>query len=259
MKALLKILQTIYFVWVVLTFVLTMLLSFLILMPLQLLPARPALCASNAVLRVWAWFWGLTVALRYRAVGRPRGFGGTPMVIVTNHGSFLDTPASYVMMRGAFRTLAKKELLRTPIMGPIFKSSGIMVDRSSPESRKASSARMEAALKGGTSLLIFPEGTQNRTNDWMQPFYDGAFKAAISAQVPIQPVVTVNARQLMPQAKFKKMWPGQIRQYFLDPVPTAGLGEGDVEALRDRVRHLMIDKLKIEEPGYPGRDRRREE
>lgn len=258
MKIIRTILQNIYFVWVVLTFVLTMLVAFLVIMPLQLLPARPALRATNAVLRSWAWFWGLLVALRYKAVDRPRGFGQTPMVIVTNHGSFLDTPVSYVLLRGPFRTLAKKELLRTPIMGPIFNSSGIMVDRSSPESRKASSARMEAALRGGTSLLIFPEGTQNRTNDWMQPFYDGAFKAAISAQVPVQPIVTVNARQLMPQAKFNKMWPGQIRQYFLDPVPTAGLGEGDVEALRDRVREAMIAKLQVEEPGYPGRDRRKE-
>jgi 1-acyl-sn-glycerol-3-phosphate acyltransferase len=258
LKIFLNILQRIYFVWVALTFVLTMLISFLLIMPMQLLPARPAHRATNHILAAWAFFWGLICGVRYKAIGRKPEYATTPMVLITNHNSFLDTPLSYVLIKGPFRTLAKKELLRTPIMGPIFKASGIMVDRSSPESRKASSQRMEATLRGGTSLLIFPEGTQNRTNDWMQPFYDGAFKAAVSAQVPILPIVTVNARQLMPQAKFIKVWPGQIRQYFLDPVPTAGLTEDDVAALRDRIRDLMIAKLQIEEPGYPGRDRRRE-
>lgn len=258
MKPLLNILQRIYFVWVALLFVVTMLISFLLIMPVQLLPKRTAHRITNVILRSWSWTWGMLIGLRFKAIGRKPAFAKTPMVIITNHGSFLDTPASYTLIRGPFRTLAKKELLRTPIMGPIFKASGIMVDRSSPESRRASAARMEATLREGTSLLIFPEGTQNRTNDWMQPFYDGAFKAAISAQVPILPIVTVNARQLMPQAKFVKVWPGQIRQYFLDPVPTTGLVNDDVEGLRDRIREAMIAKLKVEEPGYPGRDRRRD-
>lgn len=258
MKILLAIIQRIYFAWVALTFVLLMLLAFVFIMLSQLLPKRTGLLCTNFFLRCWAFTWGLVVGLRYRHFGRKPSYKNTTMVILTNHNSFLDTPASYVQIQGAFRTLAKKELLKTPIMGQIFKASGIMVDRSSPESRRESSQRMVETLQSGTSLVVYPEGTQNRTNEFMQPFFDGAFKAAIAAQVPILPIVTVNARQIMPQAKFLKMRPGVIRQYFLEPFPTKGLTENELPALRDKIRDLMIAKLKELDPTYPGRDRKKE-
>lgn len=245
------ILHRIYFVWVALLFILTMLLAFILIMAAQLLPKRAALRITNTVLGSWAFSWGTLVGLRFKQYGREAGYRFAPKVIITNHNSFLDTVVSYICIRGPFRTLAKKELLRTPVMGPIFTASGIMVDRSSPESRKASYERMVSTLRAGTSLLIYPEGTQNRTNEFMQPFYDGAFKAAIGAQVPILPIVTVNARQIMPQAKFLKMRPGRIRQYFLPLVETKGLTEGDVDGLRERVRGMMIEKLKEVDPGFP--------
>ncbi len=37
----------------------------------------------------------------------------------------------------------------------------------------------------GISVLIFPEGTQNRTNDPLQQFYDGAFRIAVETQQPV--------------------------------------------------------------------------
>ena len=114
MKILLAIIQRIYFAWVALTFVLLMLLAFVFIMLSQLLPKRTGLLCTNFFLRCWAFTWGLVVGLRYRHYGRKPSYKNTTMVILTNHNSFLDTPASYVQIQGAFRTLAKKELLKTP-------------------------------------------------------------------------------------------------------------------------------------------------
>jgi len=232
-------------------FIITMLLSYVLIMASQLLPKRRALLTTNFILRSWSFLWGLLIGLRYRSRGKRPDLDAQPMVVVTNHNSFLDTPVSYVNLRGAFRTLAKRELIRTPVMGSIFQASGIMVDRSSAESRKESFDRMVKALSEGTSLLVYPEGTQNRTRELLQPFFDGAFKAAVAAQVPVQPIVTVNARQLMPQAKFLKLKPGVIVQVFLEPVPTDGLSESDVEELKERVRSLMWDQLAELDPKFP--------
>lgn len=139
--------------------------------------------------------------LEARILPNPDGAGHQPQ-------QFSGYPVSDVNIRAPFRTLAKRELLKVPIMGFIFKTSGIMVDRSSPESRKASFQRMVEAVTLGESLMIYPEGTQNRTNEQMQPFFDGAFKLAVATQVPILPVVTINTRRTTaPEAKFGRSVP----------------------------------------------------
>jgi 1-acyl-sn-glycerol-3-phosphate acyltransferase len=217
----------------------------------KLMSRRKALPYSDRILGAWAWFWGMICGLRFRKSGWKAEYGQQPMVMVTNHNSFLDTPVSYVNIRAPFRTLAKRELLKVPIMGFIFKTSGVMVDRSSPESRKASYERMVESITLGETLMIYPEGTQNRTQEPMQPFFDGAFKLAVATQVPLLPIVTINARRVMPQAKFGKIWPGTITQHFLAPISTVGMTPEDVPALVERVRSAMLAKQAELDPGYP--------
>jgi 1-acyl-sn-glycerol-3-phosphate acyltransferase len=228
-----------------------MLWAFFFLLWGKLMSRRKALVYSDAILRLWSQIWGFFIALRYRQTGWRAEYGTVPMVMVTNHNSFLDTPLCYVNIRAPFRTLAKRELLKVPVMGFIFKTSGIMVDRSSPESRKASYGRMVEAIELGESLMIYPEGTQNRTPELMQPFFDGAFKLAVATQVPILPVVSINTRRTMPQAKFGKIVPGVLSQYFMEPVSTIGMTEADVPALVERVRAAMIAKQSELDPKYP--------
>jgi 1-acyl-sn-glycerol-3-phosphate acyltransferase len=229
-----------------------MLWAFFFLLWGKLMSRRKALPYSDFILGKWAWFWGMLCGLRFRKIDWKDAYGQTPMVMVTNHNSFLDTPVSYVNIRAPFRTLAKRELLKVPIMGFIFKTSGVMVDRSSPESRKASYERMVESITLGETLMIYPEGTQNRTQEPMQPFFDGAFKLAVATQVPILPIVTINARRVMPQAQFGKIWPGVITQHFLEPISTVGMTPEDVPALVERVRSAMIAKQAVLDPGYPG-------
>jgi 1-acyl-sn-glycerol-3-phosphate acyltransferase len=226
--------------------------AFLWLLLGKLMSRRTALIYSNTVLKIWSRVWGFLIGLRFRRYGWKPEYGAKPIVMVTNHNSYLDTVVSYVSVKAAFRTLAKRELLKLPIMGFIFKTSGIMVDRSSPESRKQSYERMVEAIKLGESLMIYPEGTQNRTQEPMQPFYDGAFKLAIATQVPVLPIITINTRRIMPQAKIGKMWPGIISQHFMEPISTVGMTEADVPGLVERVRNLMVAKQLELDPKYPG-------
>jgi 1-acyl-sn-glycerol-3-phosphate acyltransferase len=237
--------------WVAWTFISTMIWAFFFLLWGKLMSRRKALEYSDSILRIWSQVWGIFIGLKYRQTGWKAEYGQTPTVMVTNHNSYLDTVVSYVNIHAPFRTLAKRELLKLPIMGFIFKTSGIMVDRSSPESRKASYERMVESIQLGESLMIYPEGTQNRTQEKMQPFYDGAFKLAIAMQVPLLPIVTINTRRIMPQAKVGRMWPGTISQFFLEPISTKGMTEADVPALVERVRAMMIAKQDELDPSYP--------
>jgi 1-acyl-sn-glycerol-3-phosphate acyltransferase len=235
-----------------LSFFLTLLVAFFWLVLVGKLISRKSRHGySNTILRWWSMFWAFLVGINIRGRGWKPEFTSMTSVIVTNHNSYLDTLSSYITIRSRFKTLAKKELQKAPLMGPIFLTSGIMVDRSSPEGRKASYQRMVDAVNAGTSVMIFPEGTQNRTDDPVREFYDGAFKLAVETGVPIIPSVVINSRQLMPQANFKRLRPGKIRQYFLDPIPTTGLTEDDIPALKEKIRDLMHAKVLAENPTYP--------
>ena len=244
------ILNYIYVFWVALVFMLTLIVAFLLLMPGFLLPSRAGNRYSNFILRWWATIWSTLIMMPVRSKGKNPAHAKETMVIVTNHNSYLDTTTSYINVSHLFKTLAKKELTKIPLMGQIFLTSGIMVDRSSAKSRGESYQRMVNAVKSGTSILIFPEGTQNRTDQPLQPFFDGAFRLAVECQVPILPIVTLNTRWLMPQANVAKMRPGTIRQIFLDPIPTKGMGQDDIESLKEKVFQLTEEVIRREAPKW---------
>lgn len=154
----------------------------------------------------------------------------------------MDIPALVVTIKGQFRALAKKELLKIPIFGWIAQIMCVVVDRSSNESRRKSMDNLKRILGMGISVLIFPEGTQNRTREMLQPFYDGAFRIAVETQQPILPIVVLNAGEIMPPGKvFIK--PGKIVVVVGEEISTAGLTLTDVKELREKVFGIMSEMI----------------
>jgi 1-acyl-sn-glycerol-3-phosphate acyltransferase len=173
---------------------------------------------------IWSWIFSQLTFIRYEIHGREKIVRGKSYIFVSNHTSFLDIPGLTIAIGGEYRPLAKKELLKIPIFGFIAKGASVIVDRSSPESRKRSIDRLKKTVAHGIPLLIFVEGTQNRTKEILQPFKDGAFRIAIDTQQPILPVVVIGAGPLMPPSTLK-LRPGKIKIYIGDEIQTAGLTE----------------------------------
>lgn len=159
-------------------------------------------------------------------------------VLVSNHTSLLDIFTASQVVPLQFKGLAKKEIARIPVIRLYFRLVSVFVDRSSPESRLRSLEACAATMKAGSSFLIFPEGTRNRTEAVLLPFRDGAFRLAIQAQCPVLPYITPDNRQLLPMSDgiLRK---GTARVIFLNPIPTHGLKNEDVPALRQRVFEVM--------------------
>ncbi len=186
-----------------------------------------------------------------------------PYVIIANHRSNLDAPVAAISWPGRVRYLAKKELLKIPLVGQLFSVTTINVDRSNKESKLKSFAAMKNYLLKGDNIFIFPEGTRNKTEDQpLIPFKDGAFSIAIQTQTPILPMLFINTHNLMPNKK-SLMHPGIVDIYHFDPIEVKGLTESDLPKLKERVRNYMIDQyLKIEsrtrnqEPGSTADDSR---
>jgi len=231
-----------YKIWVGLVFTVFM----IILLPGIVLPFFFGLRAGSVgyfFLWLWSWIFSILTFIRYEFYGRENFRKGKSYIYVSNHTSFLDIPGLTILLPGQFRPLAKKELLKIPIFGWIARSAAIIVDRSSPESRKKSIDRLKAFLKAGISILIFAEGTQNRTDKLLQPFHDGAFRIAVDTQQPILPIVVLGAGRLMPPGTIN-LKPGLIRIYVGKEIPTAGMTAAEVKDLKQRTADVMAQMIR---------------
>lgn len=165
-------------------------------------------------------------------------------VLVANHRSNLDAPVAAYSWPGKVRYLAKKELLKIPLLSAIFSVTTVNVDRTSREDRKKSVDSLKKYLNEGDNIFIFPEGTRNKTeSEPMIDFKDGAFSIAVQTQTPILPMVYVNTDILMPN-KLPLMRPGIIDIYQFKPFEVEGLTDADVPELRRKVREFMIEKYR---------------
>jgi 1-acyl-sn-glycerol-3-phosphate acyltransferase len=248
-----KILAPIYLLWVATLFFLCLTCMLIIYVPLLLIRnertrMRIVYFFNKLFLK---WIWSTLAGIWVTVQGRHKIDDNKTYAFVCNHSNMLDIPFTASCIDHYYKPLVKKELMSFPILGPLLRMTSLGVDRSSAESRKNVSIKMAEAMKNGLSLLIFPEGTRNRSPEPTKEFYDGAFKAAIAAQATIAPIVLINIRHLQP-VDSNWVYPGRVTMRFLDPIATAGMTEADTEALKNKTRQMIDDVLRKEDVLYKG-------
>jgi 1-acyl-sn-glycerol-3-phosphate acyltransferase len=194
---------------------------------------------------VGRWFRRIgvvTVALnplwRFRTSGVRISDPRRPYVVVANHESYADI---FLLshLPWEMKWLSKDAIFRIPIVGWMMQMAGdIPVHRGSVTSRARSLAGIRDRLDKKVSVMIMPEGTRSRTGELL-PFHDGAFRIAIEKQLPVLPIAVAGTRGCMAAGSllFGK---ATAEARVLPPVETAGLGLGDVERLRERVREMIV-------------------
>jgi len=116
-----------------------------------------------------------------------------PVVLASNHRSYFDVAALALVAAGAgrpVRFLAKRELFDAPMLGRVARSlGGIPVDRGSPSPTALRSA--SSALRAGEVVLVLPQGTIPRGEDFFRPALTGrtgAVRLAQGAGAPLVPI-----------------------------------------------------------------------
>lgn len=148
-----------------------------------------------------------------------------PAIVVLNHQSSIDLLTLFCelgpIMGGRCTFIAKKSLLYTGPFGlMIYMSGSTFIDRQQRD--KAINMLNAAAAQCKESnfkLVIFAEGTRRHDPEVlsMNPFKLGAFNAAKTTRLPIQPVVI--SHYDFYDAKHSKTWnPGFVRLHVMDPI-----------------------------------------
>ena len=162
-----------------------------------------------------------------------------PVIYASNHSSMFDIWALFATLPGSVRFVAKRELFRIPVLGRAMLAVGhVPIDRTAR--KRAFEAYDEAArmIRGGTSVVVFPEGTRSRTGELL-PFKNAPFGLAIAAQVSIVPVYVHHTFEILPKGAWR-LRPRPIRLVVGQAIATAGLRPEDRERLRDEVRAAMV-------------------
>src|SRR5919109_516921 len=79
----------------------------------------------------------------------------------------------------------------------------VLIDRNRSSRQDDPIAQMAAALDGGSSLILFPEGTRNTTEARLLPFKTGLYHLAVARpQIELLPVWIENLNRVMPKGEF---------------------------------------------------------
>ncbi|HWW01147.1 MAG TPA: lysophospholipid acyltransferase family protein [Candidatus Acidoferrum sp.] len=109
-----------------------------------------------------------------------------PVILASNHASFLDPPLVGSGVRRGINYLARENLFRFPVLGWILRRWQVVpVDREGGGA-KGLKAILDRLLAGG-AIILFPEGTRSRDGK-LQPARSGVGLTVIKSSAPVIPV-----------------------------------------------------------------------
>ena len=134
---------------------------------------------------------------RFKVVHRERIIEEGGAILAMNHQSYLDPPLAGIACRREIHYLARKTLLRWPILGPILpKLNVIPVDQ-----ERADMSALKAVIrlvKAGHCTVVFPEGS--RTPDGqLLPALPGLGLIIAKTLCPVVPMRIFGAHQALPR------------------------------------------------------------
>ncbi|SHF10819.1 lysophospholipid acyltransferase family protein [Clostridium fallax] len=163
-------------------------------------------------------------------------------VFISNHQSILDIPIMVEASNRPIGFIAKKELIKIPVLGQWMKLVHcVTLDRQNVrEAIKVINDGVEN-LKKGYSMGIFPEGTRAK-DGIIKPFKKGSLKLATKAKVPIVPVTIDGAYKAFEiDGKFKK---ANITITFSKPIFTENLSREEEIELPKIIENTIRTNLK---------------
>lgn len=187
----------------------------------------------------WLRLSGVNVRVRGLELLDPR----QTYVFVANHRSYLDTATLFVYTGRRIGLLAKKELLKVPILGVGMGFVNVMaIDRSNRERALQTADAAAKRIQSGVSFGVFVEGTRAKPGELL-PFKKGAFYMAKQAGVPVVPVAIKNSDVLMGKGTGEARG-GTIDMVIMPPVSTEGVeSDQDMVNLISKIRTSISQEL----------------
>ena len=155
--------------------------------------------------RMNPWYWSVYWAarllarllFRFRMLHRERMINEGPVILASNHQSYLDPPLVGNAADRAIYFLARNTLLNVPLLGRILPKLNVIPVDQEGNDRSALKALIRI-LRSGNGALVFPEGS--RTLDGkLQPALPGLGLVIAKTLAPVVPMRIFGADKALPR------------------------------------------------------------
>ena len=199
------------------------------------------------LLHQFTCFWAslytwLNPLWRVRITGKQHIRPEVTYVMVSNHLSLVDILVLFRLFV-PYSWVSKEENFSVPFIGWNMRLNGyIPLKRGDKASAVEMMDACRTTLRGGTSIMMFPEGTRSRTGD-LQEFKPGAFSLARETGSPLLPIVLDGSARALPKRGFVLRGRSDIAVHVLPEVPVEADDPRSATDLADVVRERIADEL----------------
>jgi len=200
--------------------------------------------------RIWLYplcLWGAKLWIRGSGIevkvsGRENLEKDKSYIFIANHRSYIDTTALFAYAGKKIGLIAKKEILKVPVLGRgISFINFVTIDRSNAQKAIQTMEKVRGIVDGGYSFGVFAEGTRAMPGDLL-PFKKGAFHLALQTGAAIIPVAIKNTDYLMGK-KTGVINPGTMEIVLLPPIETKDVEAEDLMKILRKTREAIAEEL----------------
>lgn len=225
----------------VLWFVLVMLLSHLLFIPIFLLQLFGLNHVRNDFVYFVTSWWSKSIiwmtGSRIKESGLENVPKGRAICLVANHQGYFDIPLVLATIPQKVGFIAKIELMRVPGLNFwMWALHCIFIHRTRMHQSLRNIKRGIQDISEGHTIVLFPEGTRSRKRE-MGPFRMGGLNMAIKAGVPILPLTLNGTYKIFEQTGRIRPVKVSIRVHSL--IETFRLGNEEKKVLPDKIRSLI--------------------
>ncbi|WP_312392395.1 lysophospholipid acyltransferase family protein [Chryseobacterium sp.] len=197
-------------------------------------------------IRFWSYGMFYGMGLRYELINLSdqKIDKNTQYVIISNHTSIMDIMLTCILYpHHPICFVGKKELVKIPIFGTIYKRICVMVDRSSARSRADVYRRCAEKMEEGNNIVIFPEGgVPDDTSVILDEFKDGAFTLSSKHNSPIAIHTFIGLKEIFPFDN-SKGYPGKVKVYFNGILPASDSPKELKTRAFDEIKKTLVDHI----------------
>jgi 1-acyl-sn-glycerol-3-phosphate acyltransferase len=185
----------------------------------------------------------LGVCFRVKVEGRENVPKRGPVILASNHRSFLDSIFIPLVLRRRVTFVAKAEYFDDPKTAWFFRGVGqIPIRREGGSASERALASASEVLAAGGVFGIYPEGTRTR-DGFLHRGHTGVARLSLRSGTPIVPVGLIGTDEVQPIDQRMPRLFRRVTVRFGEPLDPARFGDADVEhlALRDLTDEVMYE------------------
>ncbi|MBR2903697.1 MAG: 1-acyl-sn-glycerol-3-phosphate acyltransferase [Clostridia bacterium] len=197
--------------------------------------------------KFYAWYFETSLSVILNLLRVKVHYEGDELVpkdekflLVSNHVSNYDSLAVHKAMRKyGFGVISKPSNLKIPFFGRMTRKCNFYpIDRENARNAvKTINVAAEAIKAGEASMIVYPEGTRNKSAQGLLPFHNSVFKVAQKAKCPIVVISTRGTEKVHKCAPFRK---SHIYLKVLEVIPTEEVMATRTSEIGAKVEGLLL-------------------